>query len=154
MLGVCNVRNFEKLKGRRRAPGNDEDPPNVFFKILGMNSISIKKHEMDIWYLLYFQVRDSPAPLNIPTPTLAPDRGGPVSLFHKQDVIGYHYALVGLLLWVCPADLVLECKTKEAYFVKGSQFFAILMMVRPICCSSCFFLIVAILAILSVRVMA
>ena len=27
--------------------------------------------------LLYFQVRESPAPLNIPTPTPAPDRGGP-----------------------------------------------------------------------------
>ena len=27
----------------------------------------------------YFQMRESPAPLNIPTPTLAPDQGGPVA---------------------------------------------------------------------------
>ena len=26
----------------------------------------------------YFQTRESPAPLNIPTPTPAPDRGGPI----------------------------------------------------------------------------
>ena len=29
--------------------------------------------------LFYFQVKESPAPLNIPTPTPAPDRGGPVA---------------------------------------------------------------------------
>ena len=29
--------------------------------------------------LFYFQGRECPAPLNIPTPTLAPDRGGPVA---------------------------------------------------------------------------
>ena len=27
----------------------------------------------------YFQVRESPAPLNTPTPTPAPDQGGPVA---------------------------------------------------------------------------
>ena len=30
--------------------------------------------------LLYFQARESPAPLNIPTPTLAPDQDGPACL--------------------------------------------------------------------------
>ena len=35
--------------------------------------IYIKKHKMEIWLLFYFQVRESPAPLNIlPTPTLHP----------------------------------------------------------------------------------
>ena len=29
--------------------------------------------------LFYFQVRESPAPLNVPRPTPAPDRGGPVA---------------------------------------------------------------------------
>ena len=29
--------------------------------------------------LCYFQVRESPAPLNIPTPTPAPDQAGPVA---------------------------------------------------------------------------
>ena len=29
--------------------------------------------------LFYFQVTESPAPLNVPTPTLAPDRGGPIA---------------------------------------------------------------------------
>ena len=73
---------------------------------MDVKPISIKKHEMEIWEhvqnmferinmfeakepgtrnqqpktlnLFYFQVRESPAPRNIPTPTLAPDRGGPV----------------------------------------------------------------------------
>ena len=38
-----------------------------------------QKHEMEIWQVLYFQVRESPAPLNMPIPTPAPDRGGPVA---------------------------------------------------------------------------
>ena len=33
----------------RRAPENDEDPYIKFFKILDMNFISIKQHEMEIW---------------------------------------------------------------------------------------------------------
>ena len=40
------------------------------------------KHEniKDKQYVLsYFQVRESPAPLNIPTATPAPDRGGSVA---------------------------------------------------------------------------
>ena len=65
---------------KRRAPTNDEDPFNKFLKLLDMGSISIKKYEMGIWWyvtnifwkhprtLFYFQVRESPAPLRIPTP--------------------------------------------------------------------------------------
>ena len=34
---------------------------------------------MATWSLFYFQVRESPAPLSIPTPTPAPDQGGPVA---------------------------------------------------------------------------
>ena len=32
-----------------RAPGNDEDPGNKFLKILVMDFISTKKHEVEIW---------------------------------------------------------------------------------------------------------
>ena len=35
--------------GKRRAPENDEDTRNKFYKIMDMRSISIKKHEMEIW---------------------------------------------------------------------------------------------------------
>ena len=38
-----------------------------------MNFISIKNHEVGTWYFFYFQVRESPAPLNIPTPNPATD---------------------------------------------------------------------------------
>ena len=34
--------------------------------------------------LFYFQIRESPAPLNIPTPSPAPDRGGPVACLSGQ----------------------------------------------------------------------
>ena len=49
------------------------------------------KTNMDKWDF-YFQVRESPAPLNIPTPIPAPDRGpiaclsGPVA-FMKEDLV-------------------------------------------------------------------
>ena len=42
---------------------------------MDMYFISIKKHEMESWLLLYFQVGESPVPLNIPTPTPAPKYG-------------------------------------------------------------------------------
>ena len=35
---------------KRRAPENAEDPFNKFLRILNMESISFKNHEMDIWY--------------------------------------------------------------------------------------------------------
>ena len=40
--------NIEKLKSRRRAPGNDEDPRKTFFKILDLNFIPIKEHDIEI----------------------------------------------------------------------------------------------------------
>ena len=77
---------FAILKSRRRALANDEDPRNYFFNILDMNFMSIKKHELEIWYSFYFQVRESPTTLNIPTPTPAPDRGGPVACLGGQKM--------------------------------------------------------------------
>ena len=53
--------------------GNDEDWLNETYNSLDMDCISIDKHEMEICQLFYFQVRESPAPLNIPTPTPAPN---------------------------------------------------------------------------------
>ena len=35
----------------------------------------------------YFQIRESPAPLNIPTPTPAPDRSGPVAKIAKPHFL-------------------------------------------------------------------
>ena len=40
---------------------------------LGYEFHIYQKHEMEMLELLYFQVRESPAPLSIPTPTPAPD---------------------------------------------------------------------------------
>ena len=34
---------------KRRAPKNDEGPSNNILKVLDMGSISIKKHEIEIW---------------------------------------------------------------------------------------------------------
>ena len=34
---------------------------------------------MQLTHIFYLQIRESPAPLNIPTPTPAPDWGGPVA---------------------------------------------------------------------------
>ena len=51
-------------------------------QILDMNFISIKNMRWQFgksYKLFYFQVRGSPVPLNIPTPTPAPDRGGPIA---------------------------------------------------------------------------
>ena len=39
---------------------------------------------MDILQLLYFQMREFPAPLNIPTPNPAPDQGGLVACLGGQ----------------------------------------------------------------------
>ena len=72
----------------RRAPEMMKVPVKTIFKILDINFISIKKHEMEIsksYKLFYFQVRESPAPRNIPTPTPAPDRGGPVAGWRLND---------------------------------------------------------------------
>ena len=49
ILGISKSCNFEKLKSRRRAPGNDKGPREEFLKILHINFISIKKHEIEIW---------------------------------------------------------------------------------------------------------
>ena len=58
-------------------PTTYDDPSNEFSKILNMGSISFKKHEMEILYLLhskdlkhvdftfYLQLRESPPPINI-----------------------------------------------------------------------------------------
>ena len=50
-LYSLKVWNLETLKFEisKNAPGNDDDPRGIFFKILYINFISIKKHEMDIW---------------------------------------------------------------------------------------------------------
>ena len=72
-------------------------------QILDTGPISFRKHEMEMWSifetkksrnqnprsqetkhqttrkLFYFQVRESPAPLSIPTLAPAPDQGGPVA---------------------------------------------------------------------------
>ena len=82
---------------KKRAPINPEDSYNRILNIVDMGSISIKEHEMEIVWILetlkprnqtpktkkpknqetkklvYFHVRESPAPRNIPTPTAAPD---------------------------------------------------------------------------------
>ena len=49
-LGISFVgfRQFESV-GKDGGPGNPEDPSNSFWKILNMGSISIQKHEMDMW---------------------------------------------------------------------------------------------------------
>ena len=67
---------------RRWAPAKDSDPRKQIFKILDMNFISIKNMKWEFgksYKVFYFQVRKSPALLNIPTPTPAPDPGGPVA---------------------------------------------------------------------------
>ena len=48
-------------------------------KSLDMNFISIKKHETKFCKFLYFRARESLSPINIPIPTPASDRGGPVA---------------------------------------------------------------------------
>ena len=40
---------LQNLKNGKAGPENPEDPSNRFLKILTMGSISIQKHEMDIW---------------------------------------------------------------------------------------------------------
>ena len=72
ILFFGNFACFEKLKSRRRAPGNTKSPVKHLHN-LGCGFHIYWKHEMVIWRLLYFQVRESPAPLNLPTPTPAPD---------------------------------------------------------------------------------
>ena len=86
----------ERLKIVEKAGAWKSDSPfDKNLKILRMGSIFSRKHEMEIWYifetlkprnqatskprsfetkkLFDFQVRESPAPLNGPTPTAAPD---------------------------------------------------------------------------------
>ena len=60
-------------------------------EILNMGSISFNKHEMDIgmmsaskqltqvYFIFYFQLKESPPPLNIPIPTPAPAPPSPRS---------------------------------------------------------------------------
>ena len=38
----------------------------------------------------YFQARESPAPLNTPTPTRAPDRGGPIACLSGPVDSGFY----------------------------------------------------------------
>ena len=58
------------------------------------NKIKTIKHRMnskkDIQQTLVFQVRESPAPLNVPTPTPAPDRGG-LSFVAKLIAVHHEY---------------------------------------------------------------
>ena len=61
---------------------NDKFSIKHISQILDINFISVKNMKWKCgksYKLFYFQVRESPAPLNIPTPTPAPDRGGPVA---------------------------------------------------------------------------
>ena len=46
--------------------------------------------------LFYFQIKESPASLNIPTPTPAPDRGGPIGLSEWSHSLSDW--LIGLLV--------------------------------------------------------
>ena len=73
---VCYLISYQILW--RWAPENDEDPGKNIFKTLDMNFISIKNMR---WKSANFCIssKGTPAPLNIPTPTLAPDQGGPVA---------------------------------------------------------------------------
>ena len=41
--------------------------------------MNVEKRKLTIKHYVYFQVRESPAAFNIPTPTPAPDRGGPIA---------------------------------------------------------------------------
>ena len=69
-------------ESRRRGLGNYEDPRNSFSQIVNMNSVSMKNMKRkfgESCKLFYFQVRESPAPLNMPIPTCASDRGGAVA---------------------------------------------------------------------------
>ena len=43
-------------------------------------------------------MRESPAPLNIPTPTPAPDRGGPVACLNVPGSVRFFVACVGLII--------------------------------------------------------
>ena len=85
--------------------GNDENWLHTIYKILDMYFISIKNMKwtfgmmyqisfenikkietkkpetknQETLHRFYFRVKESPVPLNIPTQTPAPDRGGPVA---------------------------------------------------------------------------
>ena len=50
-----------------------------FSKPRNQHARNQKPRNQEAKTLFHFQVRESPAPLNMPTPTLAPDRGGPVA---------------------------------------------------------------------------
>ena len=66
---------FENKKGER---GKDKII-KVGNKIRMIHNVENEDQERNTLNLFYFQVRESRAPLNIPTLTLAPDRGGPVA---------------------------------------------------------------------------
>ena len=70
------------LKSRKQGPEIDKDWFNEISKSLDMNLVSIKNMKWKFgtsYQLFHFQMRDSPAPLNIPIPTPASDRGDPVA---------------------------------------------------------------------------
>ena len=48
---ACNLKCwvFEKVESSDICTGTDEEARDIFFKILDVNFISIKKHEMEIW---------------------------------------------------------------------------------------------------------
>ena len=50
-LKVRKIKKFDALEHiwKGRVPQNDEDPFKQILEILNMGSISIKKHEMDMW---------------------------------------------------------------------------------------------------------
>ena len=66
------------MKSRRRAPGNDEDPREHLQNLGYEIRIHQKTMKWEFAIFCIFQVRESPGPLDVPTPTPAPHRGGPV----------------------------------------------------------------------------
>ena len=64
-----------KLKARNKEPKT--------------NKPQTKNQNRETLNLFDFQVRESPAPLNIPTPTPVPDRGGPVVLKRLKFLIPF-----------------------------------------------------------------
>ena len=49
LIEILKLWKFVKMNSRRRGPENDEDPRKQISKILNLNFISIKKHEMEFW---------------------------------------------------------------------------------------------------------
>ena len=81
--------------------GNDGEWSNKISKVMDKNFISHIDQKNMRWNfgtsykLSNFQERESPAPLNIPTPTRAPDRGGPVACLGGPVTLRLIETLIG-----------------------------------------------------------